>query len=164
MGVNRVQIDPAQLHADTDRVISDIPPEFAKQAEPVQPGQEGATAELMPKAELTFEQIEEIARKHYAPAAHMVVSKCADYLVPNWRLSHTERTGIGDAVALTAAAWFPDLVFPPRWAACILLATSVFNLLDSRRDPETGELPPRTRPQPPKAADANAAPAPPQAA
>lgn len=142
MGMNHVEIDPAELHKEADRVVREVPPEFAKQPEPAPPPPP-PEAEVMPPAELTFEDIEAIAQKHYRGPARMVVNRMCDWFAPGWRLTLDERSSLADGVALNAAAWWPDLQMPPKVTAAIALLISVMGIVDARRDPETGALPPR---------------------
>lgn len=142
MGVNTVQIDHEALHKEADKVVRELPPEFAKQQpepEPIPP----ADAEVMPPAELTFEDIEAIAQKHYRGPARLVVNRMCDWFAPGWRLTLDERSSLADGVALNAAAWWPDLQMPPKVTAAIALLMSVVSIVDARRDPDTGALPPR---------------------
>ena len=137
MGLNTVEVDPAALDEEAARILGELPPELASS------GTDDAPSEAPPAGDdLTLEQLQAIATG-YEPGAFLLVSQAANIIVPAWELSAEERRALSGSVAVAMAAWFPDQKLPPKYAALLGLAGTLYGIVEARRDPTTGKLKPR---------------------
>lgn len=135
-GENVLEIDPATLAAEAAAV--DLPPETPT---PGTPGEQPGPGAELEAGELTLDQAEALAAS-YEAAAVVLYSQAARIIAPNWNITPAETRELGHATAVALALWFPDQQLPPKYAALLALAGTAYALAESRRDPETGRLPP----------------------
>jgi hypothetical protein len=136
MGMNTVEVDEAAIALQVDQILSDVPPDAPPAAAPAIAG------EQLGERELTLEEIQ-AAAQGYEVGAFLIVSKMADVFAPAWGISHEERKGVASSISMAMAAWFPNAQLPPKWMVLLNVAGSMYSLVESRRDPETGKLKPR---------------------
>jgi hypothetical protein len=131
------------LEAEADaiaREFSDTPSDAAPAVDPSQ--------------QLSAESVEEA----YGILSRMVVSQGAAVVIPNWKITPAETDDMAAAIVQALMIWFPDGMIPPKYMAVLAIAGVGARIAIARRDPNTGELPPRYAPPPRKSAANGAAP------
>jgi len=131
VGLNEVQLDEARLEAEAHAATDGVPDDSAPA-----PGEAQGPALA---GDLTMEQIEQAAAQ-YDFGALMLVSRAFDALAPAWGVTDDEKQRLAHALAMTAAAWFPDAAIPPKYVVLFILGGSVYSIAESRRDPATGKF------------------------
>jgi hypothetical protein len=126
--MSEVRIDEAALTAEADAIANSMPPP------PLEAGAEVVVQQGPPAADVIA---------GYKMIAGAVVSRGFDTLAPAWQVTQKETDNIADATAQALFLWFPDQIVPPKYMALLVLAGSFFEVIDSRRDPATGNLKPR---------------------
>lgn len=149
MGMNQIEVDEPAIATEVDRILAGVP------ADPVTAP---AIADDGVPRELTLEEIQ-AAAAGYEAGAFMIVSQAADVLVPAWGVTADERKALSGSISIALAAWFPNHQLPPKYMALLAVAGSMYSIVESRRDPETGKLKPRRHEQTNDADDSAASPA-----
>lgn len=159
MGLNAVDVNTAELDAEASRILGEAPADLA-QPLAIDPASSPAIAgDDQVAREPTLEEIQ-AAAAGYEGGAFLIISKASDIVVPAWEITPEERKQLSSSVALVLAAWFPDHQLPPKYVALLAVAGSLYSIVESRRDPETGKLKARRNEKPATAAASSPAPAP----
>lgn len=156
--MNAVDVNTAELDAEADRILANAPADLA-QPPALDPAASPAIAGEAIAREPTLEEIQ-AAAVGYEGGAFLIISKASDVLLPAWEITPDERKQLSSSVAFALAAWFPDHQLPPKYVALLAVAGSLYSIVESRRDPDTGKLKPRRNEKPATAAGQAAAPAP----
>lgn len=130
MGLNEVNVDPAALAAEAAGL--ELPPDLGTS---VFGPKSAPPPDLGPSVEAIAAGME--------PGAGMVIGAVADGVLPNWRLTADEKKQLTHAAALALAHWFPDASIPPKYLSLVVVAYVGYQIVEARRDPQTGELAPR---------------------
>lgn len=99
----------------------------------------------------------ETVQQAYDILSAAVVSQSAAVFIPNWRITPAETKDMSDAIVQALLLWFPDGMIPPKYMAVLAIAGVAARIAAVRKDPDTGELPPRYAPPPKRPAPAAAA-------
>lgn len=135
-----VEVDGAAIAAELEQLRAENPA-----AAPAATGEPGTDAASLAPV-LSPEQ----KAAQYAPSFRMLVAQGASTFAPNWDLLPAETNGVGDALALVAAHWMPDMELPPKYMCLLAAAVSLWSVAAARRDPETGAFKPLRKPAPEK--------------
>lgn len=138
---------------DNHRILEAEADAIAAQFRPDDPAAAGADPQTQALAAETVQQAYDIL-------GNMVVSQGAAVFIPNWHITPAETKDMSDAIVAALMLWFPDGLIPPKYMAVLAIAGVGARIAVARRNPETGELPPRYAPPPRKAQPTAAAPPP----
>jgi len=127
-----VEVDRAALLAEADAIAGTVPP-TVDPAAPVSPALDAPAAEPV--------QAPQDAAKLLVLPATFITGAVLNYAAPNWQVTREEAAEVGEAAALAWAYWFPG-PSDPKYAALAMLGFSLWNLAESRKDPETGKYRP----------------------
>lgn len=83
----------------------------------------------------------------YTLIAGELVDGAALAVFPNWQVTPAESGKFAGAMARAFLLWFPDQIIPPKYLALVTLAGVGFEIVQARRDPETGKLRPARLPK-----------------
>lgn len=128
-----VEVDRAALLAEADAIAGAAPP-VVDPAAPISPPLEGPAAAPAPSPQ-------EAASLLVLPAT-FITGAVLNWAAPNWRVTREEAAEVGEAGALAWAYWFPPGANDPKYAALMMLGAALWNLAESRKDPETGKYRP----------------------
>jgi hypothetical protein len=122
--MSEVRIDPAQLAAEADAIAAaaalDMPAELVPP--PSDPAQPSAEEVLQGYRMITF----------------AVLDRGSEIVMPNWRVTHNEKSRLADALSQALVLWFPDQPIPPKYLSLLMIAGVATEIASARRDPETG--------------------------
>ena len=132
--MSEVNVDEAALAAEASAVVNALPPvaPVGDASAPVDPSQPSP------------EQV----KAGYKLVCDALVSRGFDVMAPAWNVTPVETGRIGDATADALLLWFPDQIIPPKYLALLVVAGVTMEVIDARRDPQTGQLRPRTNAKP----------------
>lgn len=85
----------------------------------------------------------------YALVCGQVVGACTSAIVPAWEVTAAENGKLSGAMARALLLWFPDQIIPPKYLSLLVVAGVGFEIINARRDPQTGRLRP-ARLEPPR--------------
>jgi hypothetical protein len=135
--VNTVEIDPAALEAEAAAAVSSADASMAHVAQVA--GDDAMAMAGVPGAQAATQ--EEILAG-YVLVCDVVVGQGCDALVPAWNVTPAERGKLSGAIAKALLLWFPDQIIPPKYMALLAVAGVTFEIINARRDPQTGKLKP----------------------
>jgi hypothetical protein len=127
-----VRIDPAALAAEADQIASEFP--AATTAGEMQ--QQGG--EVAPQGPSPAE-----VEEGYKLISYAVVERGAEIFAPAWGITHDENSRVSTGIARALVLWFPDQPIPPKYLALLVIAGTVAEIVNARKDPTTGKLKPR---------------------
>jgi hypothetical protein len=76
----------------------------------------------------------------------LLCKNTARAFAPNWEISDKESDDVADALALTLAYWMPPGAVDPKYMVVFTLATSIYGVAATRREPDGSFKPLRARP------------------
>lgn len=132
---NEVDVDEAALRAAAAAV--DVGTEPAAGDDPGNAQESEAIVDETARAEAFARQS--------APVVGKLLRVAAAIAVPNWTITEAQHQALAESTAYALALWFPTEI-PPKWAALLGVGMAAYSIVESNRDPETGELRPRVKP------------------
>jgi hypothetical protein len=124
-----------------DQILAEEAAAIAREFEAPPPAADPAVEHQQQLEAATVEQAYEILSR-------AVVSQGAAVFVPNWNITPAETDDLGAAIVQALMIWFPDGMIPPKYMAILAIAGVGARIAIARRDPVSGELPPRYAPPP----------------
>jgi len=124
--MSEVRIDETALAAEADAIAADAPQDMS-----------------IPQPELAAGPNPAELEQGYKMIAFAVMDRTAAIAAPNWNITPQEKDKVSTAVAQALVLWFPDQPIPPKYLALLIVAGCVFEVVEARRDPQTGKLKPR---------------------
>jgi hypothetical protein len=129
-GLTDVHETPEQLQREALNAAASVPPEMDAAAEAASvPAPAGPT--------------EEEVLAGYNMVCSEVISQGFGALAPAWRVQPPEVSKLSLACSRALMLWFPDMLIPPKYMALLVVAGVGFEIVQARRNPETGQLAPR---------------------